>query len=69
MVTDATESFSVESILEEFAQIPDPRWDINRVLLLGDRIVINVLAVVAGADGLKAIGVGAKSNSRWLADA
>jgi hypothetical protein len=66
MVTDATESFTVESILEEFAEIPDPRGDINRVHLLGDIIAISVLAVVAGADGPKAIGVWAKSNSRWL---
>jgi len=54
------------SILEHFADLDDPRSEINRLHLLGDLIVICVLAVVAGADGPTAIYEWAKANTNWL---
>jgi predicted transposase YbfD/YdcC len=56
----------VESILEYFRPLEDPRSTINRKHLLGDLIVISIGAVIAGADGPKAIGVWALSNEAWL---
>lgn len=56
----------VESIWNYFKQLEDPRSTINRRHLLGDLIVISICAVIAGADGPKAIGVWAVSNERWL---
>ena len=56
----------VGSILECFEQLEDPRSHVNRKHLLGDLIVMAICAVVAGADGPKAIGVWAKSNYEWL---
>ncbi len=49
--------FCVESILEDFRELPDPRSRINQRHLLGDIIVIRIMAVIAGAEGPKAIGV------------
>jgi predicted transposase YbfD/YdcC len=56
----------VVSILEFFKDLKDPRSSINRHHLLGDLIVICVLAVIAGADGPRAIGVWARANEQWL---
>jgi len=56
----------VESILDYFAPLEDPRSTINRKHLLGDLIVISICAVIAGADGPKAIGLWALSNEAWL---
>jgi predicted transposase YbfD/YdcC len=56
----------VGPILECFEELEDPRSDINRKHLLGDLIVISICAVIAGADGPKAIGVWAASNRDWL---
>ncbi len=56
----------VVSILEYFEDLEDPRSHINRRHLLGDLIVICVLAVIAGADGPKAIGMWAKAHEDWL---
>lgn len=56
----------VGSILECFEELEDPRSHVNRKHLLGDLIVIAICAVVAGADGPKAIGVWAVSNREWL---
>lgn len=60
--------FDVESILHDFAELPDPRSHINQRHLLGDVIVISIMAVIAGAEGPKAIGVWAKSNEQWLTE-
>ncbi|EGF23957.1 ISAs1 family transposase [Rhodopirellula baltica] len=60
--------FDVESILQDFADLPDPRSHINQRHLLGDVIVVSIMAVIAGAEGPKAIGVWAKSNEDWLTD-
>jgi predicted transposase YbfD/YdcC len=56
----------VESILDYFSALEDPRSAINRKHLLGDLIVICICAVIAGADGPKAIGKWAQSNEAWL---
>ena len=66
MAKDAAEVVSVESILEDFADLPDPRSSINRIHLLEDIIVISILAVIAGADGPKAIGIWAAAHAQWL---
>jgi predicted transposase YbfD/YdcC len=66
MAKDAVEMVSVESILSEFCELQDGRSHVNRVHLLGDIIVISILAVIAGADGPRAIGVWAMSNDQWL---
>ena len=59
-------SEDVVSIGAYFKELPDPRCNINRKHLLGDLIVICICAVIAGADGPKAIGVWAASNAEWL---
>lgn len=60
--------FDVQTILEDFAELPDPRSHVNQRHLLGDIVVISIMAVIAGAEGPKAIGVWARSNERWLAE-
>ncbi len=57
---------NVDSILDEFRDLKDPRSHINRRHLLGDLIVICIMAVVAGADGPNAIGTWAENNENWL---
>ncbi len=59
-------SSDVVSVLEYFKELKDPRSSINRRHLLGDLIVICILAVIAGADGPKAIGMWAAANQAWL---
>ncbi|MGA1190584.1 MAG: ISAs1 family transposase [Pseudomonadales bacterium] len=62
-----TKSFDdVDSILQEFGDLDDPRSTINRQHLLGDVIVICIMAVIAGADGPLAIGTWAENNEEWL---
>jgi predicted transposase YbfD/YdcC len=56
----------VDSLLEQFQALEDPRVNINRRHLLGDLIVISIMAVIAGADGPLAIGTWAENNKRWL---
>lgn len=56
----------VDSILVEFRDLEDPRSTINRRHLLGDLIVISIMAVIAGADGPTAIGTWAANNEEWL---
>lgn len=57
---------NVDSILDEFRDLEDPRSHINRRHLLGDLIVISIMAVIAGADGPTAIGTWAENNEAWL---
>lgn len=59
-------SDDVVSIVEYFKELEDPRSTVNRRHLLVDMIVICVLAVIAGADGPKAIGLWAVANGEWL---
>lgn len=56
----------VDSILQGFQSLEDPRKSVNQKHLLEDLIVICVMAVVAGADGPWAIGTWAENNERWL---
>jgi len=56
----------VASMQDYFRSLEDPRSTINRKHLLGDLIVICICAVIAGADGPKAIGIWALSHERWL---
>jgi predicted transposase YbfD/YdcC len=60
------ESSEALNIVNFFEELEDPRSSINRKHLLGDLIVICICAVLAGADGPKAIGVWAMSNKEWL---
>jgi len=48
------------------ALLPDPRSHVNRRHLLSDLVVICIMAVIAGAEGPRAIGLWAKSNADWL---
>ena len=66
MAKKKAKEFCVESILKDFAELPDPRSHVNQKHLLGDIIVISIMAVIAGAEGPKAIGVWALSNKEWL---
>ena len=68
MAEDAAEIVTAESILAEFSGLDDPRSQVNRVHLLGDLIVISIMAVIAGAEGPKAIGVWARSHELWLSE-
>ena len=60
------ESNDLVSIVDHFKDLEDPRSTVNRRHLLGDLIVICISAVLAGADGPKAIGVWAKTHEDWL---
>ena len=68
MAMDAAEIVIAESILAEFSDLEDPRSAVNRVHVLGDIVVISIMAVIAGAEGPKAIGVWAESNKEWLSE-
>jgi len=62
-----TTSFDdIDSIIQEFRDLDDPRSTINRHHLFGDLIVISIMAVIAGADGPLAIGTWAENNQKWL---
>ena len=56
----------VDLILQEFQSLEDRRVNINRRHLLGDLIVICIMAVIAGVDGPLAIGTWAENNKQWL---
>ena len=65
--TAVTKSFDdVDSIILEFGDLDDPRSTVNRHHVLGDLIVICIMAVIAGADGPLAIGTWAENNEEWL---
>lgn len=56
----------VDSIVQNFNQLEDPRSAVNQRHLLGDLIVICIMGVIAGADGPLAIGTWAENNVQWL---
>ncbi len=56
----------VDSIPRNFYELDDPRSTINRHHLLGDSIVISIMAVIAGVDGPMAIATWAASIEEWL---
>ena len=66
MAKDVAEPFSIESILADFSELPDPRSTINRIHLLSDILVISILAVIAGAEGPRGIGLWALCHEDWL---
>lgn len=67
--TAVTKTFDdVDSILKQFGDLDDPRSSVNRHHLLGDLIVICIMAVIAGADGPLAIGTWAENNEQWLSE-
>ena len=66
MKRDVVDELDAVSILEFFGDLKDPRSAINRKHLLGDICVICICAVLAGADGPKAIGTWALSKKDWL---
>lgn len=66
VVAEEIGSEDVVSILDYFKELEDPRCSINCKHRLGDLIVISIGAVVAGADGPKAIGAWAQSHAEWL---
>lgn len=56
MAKESASTVTVQQVLHSFKELPDPRYESNRHFLLGDIIVISILAVLAGADGPTAIG-------------
>ncbi len=56
----------VRSLIDHFADLPDPRTTINRKHLLLDVIVIAICAIIANADGPVAIEEWAKAHEAWL---
>lgn len=54
------------SIRDFFADLEDPRSEVNRRHLLEDVVVICILAVLAGTDGPKAIAIWAAAQKEWL---
>ena len=66
MAMDAAEIVNAESILAEFSDLEDPRSTVNRVHVLGDIVVISIMAVIAGAEAPKAIAAGWGGGRRFL---
>lgn len=56
----------VESIIDYFEALPDPRFDKNRRHLLAEVIVISVCGVIVGCEGPTAIERWAKAKQNWL---
>lgn len=56
----------VESIIDYFGALPDPRFDKNRRHLLAEVIVISVCGVIVGCEGPTAIERWAKAKQDWL---
>jgi len=57
---------SVDSILTCFEELSDSQSHVNRLQVLGDQLVICIMAVIAGCDGPQAIGIWADQNQIWL---
>jgi predicted transposase YbfD/YdcC len=57
---------SVDSIVEHFESLPDPRHTRNRQHLLVDVVVIAICGVIVGCDGPTAIQRWAKVKKEWL---
>jgi predicted transposase YbfD/YdcC len=61
-----TKQVSVESIIDHFQCLPDPRYNKNRRHLLVEVIVISVCGVIVGCEGPTAIERWAKAKQDWL---
>lgn len=57
---------SVDSIIDHFQSLADPRYDKNRKHLLVDVIVISVCGIIVGCEGPTAIERWAKAKQDWL---
>jgi len=57
---------TVQSIIQHFEGLPDPRNTCNRLHLLGDIMVISMCGVIVGCDGPTAIERWAKAKREWL---
>jgi len=57
---------SLESIVEYFESLPDPRHTRNRRHLLGDVLVVSVCGVIVGCSGPASIQRWAKAKEDWL---
>jgi len=55
-----------KGILADFSDLPDPRSHVNRRHILGEIIVMSIMAMIAGAESPKAIGLWAKNHESWL---
>jgi hypothetical protein len=64
MAKNSGEVFTVQSILDSFVELPDPRSITNRVHLLRNTIIISLVAVIAGVYGPRSIGTWAKMNAQ-----
>ncbi len=62
----ANVTVSLNSIVEHFESLPDPRHTRNRRHLLGDVLVISVCGVIVGCSGPVAIQRWAKAKEDWL---
>jgi hypothetical protein len=56
----------VISIIEDFKDLEDPQSTINNRHLLGDLILMSVMTVIAGFDGLLAITNWVENQAEWL---
>ncbi len=59
---------SLQSVVEHFECLPDPRHDINRLHLLGDVIAIAVCGIIVGCEGPSTIAqwASSKPKAKWL---
>ena len=55
-----------KSILEHFAELPDPRMERTRLHKLGDILAIAICAVICGAEGWTDIELFGKSRGSWF---
>src|SRR5260370_8575789 len=56
------------SILEHFAELPDPRINRTKLHLLSDILVIALCAVVCGADDFVEVALFGKAKEVWFKD-
>ena len=54
------------SLLEHFAEMPDPRGAQGRLHLLGDLVAIAICAVICGADDWTEVALFGESKEKWL---
>ena len=62
----ANGTVSLDSIVEHFESLPDPRHTRNRLHLLGDVLVVSVCGVIVGCSGPTSIERWAKAREEWL---
>src|SRR4030042_3719974 len=55
-----------KSVLEHFAELPDPRMERTKLHQLGDILTIAIVAVICGAEGWTDIELFGKSKESWF---